>query len=94
MFCILYFLLCYVVLSCNAYIRCDNPPHKRAEQPTVTKWPDNTIFYEITDVYSADQKEMIRNSLAEVTQLTDNCVKFVERTDNTPAWVRIVNNDG
>jgi len=93
MFYISYFLLCFVVLSCNAYLRCDNPPHRR-QDGGVTKWPANTVPYEISDEYTSSQKDLIRNSLREVTEKTDNCVKFTEKTDSDPAWVRVVNKQG
>jgi len=95
MFRILYFLLCCVLVSCNDYsIRCDNPPHIRSDGSNVQKWPDNTIPYEITEVFYPDQKELIRTSLKELSDKTDNCVKFVEKTNLHTAWVRIISQDG
>jgi len=83
------------MVSCFDHsVRCHNPPHKRSDGSDVQKWPDNTIPYEITDVFYPDQKELIRSSLKELTEKTDNCVKFVEKTDLNPAWVRVISQDG
>jgi len=93
MFSIVYVILSCVVLSCQA-LRCDNKPDKRDTLEEPDMWPHNIIPYEITDVYTSDEKKLIVSSLAEVTEKTDNCLKFVPRTKDHRAWVRVISSDG
>ena len=90
---ILYLILCYVVLSCTAF-RCDNRAVRKRATSTVQTWPDNTVPYEITNVFDADQKKLIDDSLKEITEKTGNCVKFVPRTDSHPVWVSVLSLEG
>jgi len=50
-------------------------------------WKNGIIYYELKD-YSPDQKEDIRNSLEILSESTDNCLQFHERTSGPRAIVK------
>lgn len=86
------------LLSClalaGAVFRCDNRPDKRSSLAGIQLWTENTVPYEIDDVYTPYEKQVIRDSLEEVTALTDGCVRFVEHSSPDTAWVKVVSKSG
>ncbi|UJR07810.1 hypothetical protein I4U23_012093 [Adineta vaga] len=93
MLCILSFIVSYLVISSNAF-RCDNKPSKRAENNAILIWPDGIVPYEIEDVYLPEEKQIIRDTLKNMSDSTDNCVNFIERTDTHRNWIHVVSKDG
>ncbi|UJR07801.1 hypothetical protein I4U23_012083 [Adineta vaga] len=86
-------LLSYFLLSSSAF-RCDYKHDKRVDIEGIQKWPDNTIPYEIDDAYSPSERQLIAESLAELSTKTDNCVRFIPRTDSHPNYVRVLSKTG
>ena len=89
---LLFILIGYMTISSHAF-QCHYKHTKRAELEGIQKWPDNTVFYEIDDVYSPNEKQLIVESLTELTTKTGNCVRFVPRTTQ-PDYVRVLSKDG
>ncbi|CAF1066741.1 unnamed protein product [Adineta ricciae] len=85
-------IVCCLIISSHTF-QCHYRHTKRAELEGIQKWPDNTVFYEIDDIYPPSEKQLIVDSLAELTTKTGNCVRFVPRT-NQPDYVRVLNKDG
>ena len=59
------------------------------------KWPSGVIPYVIDGAskFTAAHQQIITNSMRKVEQQTNNCIRFVPRT-NQPTWVRIYNGVG
>ena len=89
---ILFVVVCCLIISCSAF-RCDYKHTKRAELEDIQKWPNNTIFYEIDDAYSPSDRQLIVESLSELSTKTGSCVRFVLRTSQ-PDYVRVLSKTG
>ena len=85
-------IVCCLIISSHAY-KCDYQHTKRAELEGIQKWPDNTIFYEIDEVYPPSERQLIVESLDELSTKTGNCVRFVPRTSQ-PDYVRVLSKTG
>ncbi|CAF0977680.1 unnamed protein product [Adineta steineri] len=86
-------MLCCLIISCEAH-QCLNKVRKRSEIVNTLKWTDNTVPYVITDVFNEADKKLIVDSLAEMTQLTGGCVKFVPHTSTDTNWVTVIDGHG
>jgi hypothetical protein len=58
------------------------------------KWPNGIVPYEIGSEYTAADKKVITDALADISKATNNCIKFVRRTSKTPAWVSVYSGTG
>ncbi|GIX76748.1 zinc metalloproteinase nas-15, partial [Caerostris darwini] len=45
------------------------------------RWPDGVVAYILDDIYSDDERELIRSAMDEFEKQT--CIKWVERTDES-----------
>jgi hypothetical protein len=93
MIALLYAFLCGMIVTCHAF-PCIEPPAKRSDYDGIKKWPGNIVPYEFDQEYTADERTVLNEGLAELTAMTNSCVRFVLRTEAHPAWVRIVNRGG
>lgn len=65
----------------NAYIR-------------AAKWTSGILPYTIDGgVFTAAQITTITNAMRKIEQQTNNCIRFVQRT-NQPTWIRIFSGSG
>lgn len=57
------------------------------------KWTNNIVPIVIDGPFSNDQKNIINSAMATISRITNDCIKFVYRT-NQPAWIRIFSGQG
>ncbi|CAF1378535.1 unnamed protein product [Rotaria magnacalcarata] len=53
------------------------------------KWPNGVVPIDFDSSYSTAQKNIIIGAMTEIMTNTNNCIRFVWRTTNTPVWLRI-----
>lgn len=58
------------------------------------KWPNGMVPVEFDGVFSNDQKNVIIGAMTTISQNTNDCIRFVWRNANTPAWLRIHSGSG
>ncbi|UJR35860.1 hypothetical protein I4U23_028604 [Adineta vaga] len=90
---ILNFVLCSLAISSNA-ARCDMKLDKRALVGGINLWPEGIVPYKIDSEFSEDHKQSIVAGLEEITTRTENCIRFVEYTEEHSNWVNIVDKSG
>lgn len=57
------------------------------------KWPNGIVPIEFDGVFNNDQRNLIIGAMSTISQVTNNCIRFVWR-DNNPAWLRIHSGQG
>jgi len=53
------------------------------------RWPNNTLVYSIDDAFTDEQKGYIKEAHRQITNATDGCIQFREKTDDDEAYAAI-----
>ncbi|CAF3530842.1 unnamed protein product [Rotaria sordida] len=56
-------------------------------------WPNGIVPYELHGYFSASHKTMITNGMKKISELTNNCIRFVDRGSNR-VWLNIYPGQG
>lgn len=65
----------------------------RTAYTAAPRWPGGVVPIEFDGVFNNDQRNLIIGAMSTISQVTNNCIRFVWR-DNNPAWLRIISGQG